>query len=125
MVAEAAAQLLEDLAGALDVDLVRHLHRGTEIRAFGALWPPHGIERDIGIATELAGHPLQHLLRHLLGTLTELLERALLGAGRAIEIALAERLLGFLHGALGAAELRGWLHTELLEALAELAETIA
>ena len=56
--------------------------------------------------------------------MAELLEGALFGARGAVEITLAKRLLRFIHGLLGAPELRGRLHAELLHALAELAELV-
>ncbi len=125
MFASTLAQLLENLAGALDVDLVRHFDRSTEVGPFSALRTSHRIERHIRRAAEPAGHLAEHLLRHLLRALAKLLQRPLLGLRGTVEITSPQRFLGLAHRILGAAELRGRLDAVLLHALAELTETIA
>lgn len=49
--AEPTAQLLENLAGALHIDFIGHLHRGAEVGAFGALRAAKRIARDIAGGT--------------------------------------------------------------------------
>src|SRR5262249_27079086 len=85
------------------------------IGPIGALrWPPHGIEFALRAVQSVAGRQLtQHLLGHLACSLSQLLKRARFLLGGAVEVAIAQRTLGALHGVAGAVELTRGLQSEL------------
>src|SRR5262245_108670 len=110
--AEAAAQLLENAARALHVDLARHLDGGV----VPVVAPAQRAAERIGVLLRprlagtagLAGagpHLLLHHLRQPLRALAHGVERAALGIDGALGIAVAERAFGVAHGLAGAAEL--------------------
>ena len=99
----------------------------ARIGAVGALRrPAHRIELAAAVVEPVARrHLAQHLLGHLARALPQLLERARLFLRRAVEIALAQRALGALHGFAGAAELARRLQAELAQAPLQPAEHVA
>ena len=112
-VAEAAAQLLDDAACALDVDFARHLHR-VVVAVFA---PAHRTAKRIGVllrawlaepaaaaGTGTLSHLLLHRLRQTLRALAQGIERAPLRVDGAVGVALAETALRLAHGFSGAAE---------------------
>src|SRR5581483_6673698 len=125
--AQAPAQLLEDLSRALDVDLVGHLDAHSGIGTLRALRrPPHGIQLATRVAETVARrHPAQHLLRHLPRTLPQLLERTRLLLGGTVEIALAQCALRALHGLARTTELARRIETEVVEAPLQAAQHVA
>src|SRR5262245_26569665 len=125
--AQAFAQLLQDLAGALDVDLIRHFDPDTWIRPVGALWrPPERLEFAVVVVEpEARGHLVQHLLGHFTGALAQLLEGATFLLRGAVEIALAQGPLGPIHGFARAAELFGCIETEFAHAALQSAQHLA
>src|SRR3954471_1548784 len=82
-VAEPLANRLENLAGALHVDLVGHLHRIAEIGSAAGAWSAQRIAAGVLLAAAflaaalVALHRLQ-LLHHLLGALAQRFQRATL-----------------------------------------------
>src|SRR5690606_11813944 len=102
-VAEAAANLFQDLAGALHVDLVRHLHGIAEIGSRRGA----GASQRVAVgalpaaaflaAAVLALHGLHHLLHHVLRAAPQRFQRLALLADRAFALALAERAFGAAH----------------------------
>ena len=84
--AEAAAQLVEDLAGGLRVDFIRELYAGAKVRPLGTLRPAERVERRILCSSEARWHLAHHLLGHRLSALAQLLKRARLLAGRFTEV---------------------------------------
>src|SRR5438270_7909397 len=104
-IGEAPAQLLEDAARPLHVDLAGNFHRHIVAEIVAA----HRAAERIGVllragravAARLSGAPagpLLHLLGHALRALAQCLERAALGVDRAVGILLAESALGIAHG---------------------------
>src|SRR5690349_18786338 len=111
--AEALAQLLENAAGPLHVDLSRHLDGGV----VAVVAPTQRTAEWVGILvgacltgaprvarTHALSHLLLHRLRHALRALAHRLERAALRIHRAVGITLAERALGVAHRLAGATE---------------------
>src|SRR5262245_13764793 len=111
--AEAAAQLFQDAAGALHVDLARHLDGGVVAVVAPAQRTAERIglllrARRPGAARLAVGAGALLLLHHLgeaLRALAHGIEGAALGIDRAVGIAVAELTLGIAHGLAGAAEL--------------------
>ena len=130
--AEAAAQFLEDFAGALHVDLIGHLDASARIGAVGSAGrAAQRVERTTWrICSTLAlAHALLTLAHHLFGhrarALAQLIKGAGFGLGGAIEIAFAEGFFGFAHGLAGFAELAGGIDALTAHALLQTAEHIA
>src|SRR5260370_28983174 len=103
-VGEAPAQLLENAARALHVDLAGNFHAQIVAEIVAA----HRSAERVGVllrarrpvAAGLSGPapgPLLHLLGHALRALAQGFERAALGIHRAVGILLAERALGIPH----------------------------
>jgi len=112
-VAEAAAQLLDDAACALDVDLARHLHRVVvavfapaqrTAKRIGVLLRARLAEPAAAAGTGTLSHLLLHRLRQTLRALAQGIERAPLRVDGAVGVALAETALRLAHGFSGAAE---------------------
>src|SRR5262245_26165633 len=111
--AEPAAQLFQDAAGALHVDLARHLDGGVVAVVAPAQRPSERIglllrARRPGAARLAVGAGALLLLHHLRQALCALahgVERAALGIDGAVGIAVAELTFGIAHGLAGAAEL--------------------
>src|ERR1043166_5805617 len=110
--AEAAAQLFEDAARALHVDLARHLDGGV----VAVVAPAQGTAERVGVlvGARLAGaaglartgtHLLLHHLGEPLGALAHGIDRAPLRVDGAVRVAFAERPFGLSHRLAGAAEL--------------------
>src|SRR5215470_11923477 len=110
--AEAAAQLLENAACALHVDLARHLDGGVVAVVAAAQRPAERVGILVGArlpgAAGLTGARALLLLHHLgeaLRALAHGIERTPLGIHRAVRIAFAQRAFGVAHGFAGATEL--------------------
>ena len=112
-VAEAAAQLLDDAACALGVDLARHLHRVVvavfapaqrTAKRIGVLVRARLAEPAAAAGTGTLSHLLLHRLRQTLRALAQGIERAPLRVDGAVGVALAETALRLAHGFSGAAE---------------------
>ena len=111
-VGKALAQLFEDAARALHIDLARHLHRHVVAVVAPAQRPAERIGVVVGarlpgaarLTRALPWPALLHLLRQVLRAAPQRFQRAALGIDRAVGIALAELALGIAHGAVGLAE---------------------
>lgn len=121
--AEALAQFLENLTSALRVDLVGHPRQQTWIGAVGGALrrAPERIELTwIPVRTAAFAPGLLTLLHHLLGhvarALAKLIEGALLCLHCPLDVAVAQRPLGFVHGAAGIVELLRRLHAHATHA---------
>src|SRR5438067_491185 len=119
-VAEALADCFEDLAGALHVDLVRHLDRAAVVGTLRGARPAKRIAVGILLAPALLAAALValhglHLFHHVLGAAAQRFQRAALVADRLVAFALAKRLLGVAHGFAGFAEALVGLHAHAFE----------
>src|SRR5262245_37492914 len=125
--AQTAAQLLQDLAGTLHVDLVWHLDADPRVGSIRAL--RRSAERvkfaAIVVQAEARRHLVQHLLGHLPRPLAQLLERPALLLGAAVEITIAQGALGPFHGLAGAAELFRRIEPELAQTTLQPAQHVA
>src|SRR6185437_9350595 len=113
LLAGAAAQLVEDLAALLALELKRHLvdagvDRIAEIAAGAAeriaVLTTALLLLDLGDVLAVSGPTLAHLLGHVAHALLQVVECAALGAAGLARVAAAQCLLGLAHRALGAAQ---------------------
>ena len=130
-VAETLAQLLDDAAGALHVDLARYLDREVVAIVMAAQWPAKRVGVLIGARlakpADPAGplalpHLLLHRLRQRLRALAQGVERAALRVNGVVGVALAEIACGVAHRLAGAAKL---IHFVLALALLTLLALLA
>src|SRR6185312_1962152 len=135
LLAGAAAQLVENLAALLALQLERYpvdavVGRRPHASGLGAaeriaILAAPLLLLDLGEVLAVAGAALAHLLGHVAHALLQVVERAALGAAGLARIAAAQRLLGLAHRALGATQRFRHLHAVLVELLHEVAELVA
>src|ERR1700741_1587840 len=110
LLASAAAQLIEDLAAGLALELKRHLvDAGVDRGAVVAVGAAQRITvlaaalalLDLGDVLVVARTALAHLLGHVGHALLQVVERPTLGPRGLARIAAAQRILGLAHLALG------------------------
>src|SRR4029077_8631970 len=98
-IAKAAANLIQHFTRLLDVDLVGDLDAEPEVRAVAAVGPPERVLSTVALAFAGLGLAvLHHLLGERLSALAQLVQRAALLVGGAVEIRLAKRVRGVAHG---------------------------
>src|SRR5258708_19989928 len=134
LLAGAAAQLVEDLAALLALELERDLvDAGIDrvaVIAVGAaervaiLGAPLAL-LDLANVLAVAGTRVAHLLGHVAHALLQIVECATLGARRLARIAATQRILGFAHRALGAAQRLRHRHAVLVQLAHEVAKLVA
>src|SRR5258707_11208718 len=134
LLAGAAAQLVQDLAAALALELERHLvDAGVDRVAVIAVGAAQRIAifatpfafLDLGEVLAVARSALAHLLGHVAHALLQVVQGATLRARGLAGIAPLQRVLGLAHRTLGAAQRLGHRHAVLVELVHELAELAA
>src|SRR5690606_18514852 len=131
-ISQAAANLIQDFAGALGVDFIRNLDRVAEVgarRGAGAAQRiTVGAARALALLAAfalLALHRLLHLVHHVLGATAQRLQGATLLASCTFALTFAECSFGFAHGFTGLAKAFSRFHSHAFQRIHEGLQLLA